>query len=186
MSRSRFASVRALLSGAAFSSPPEDHEDDDDAGAQGKDGKGPTAEAIDAVVAAEVDKARTAEATRWNTVMTSDAGAANPKAAARMLNTSTMAADDIVATLGDFGTPAAKEDDEATTARAARLERDRLALANDEEADPKTGAAGGGPGARRGEADRTAARETRKQLTARRNKAAAAKGGRQANAPLGA
>lgn len=184
MARPRFASVRNLFSGTALASPPEDeHEDDDATAAAGA--RGPTAAAIDAAMATEVDKAVAAANQRWNTVMTSDAGAGNPKAAARILSSSNMSAEDIVATLGDLAPAASASDTEASEVRAARLARDRAALANDVGADPNTGPAGGGPAARTGQGEAESAQKVRDERKARqdaKNKSALAKGGRAVNA----
>ena len=180
----RFASVRNLFNGTALATPPED--DAAEQGNQGKDAPaaGPTPQQVDSLVASEVEKATAAANDRWNTVMTSDAGAANPKAAARMLCKSPMAADDIVATLEDLGgsTPAARAA-AASQAEADAREADRAALAADADAQVDTGAAGGRPSERRGEGtDKTAdIRAARAARAEKRNKAAEARGGKKVN-----
>lgn len=171
MRESRFASVRRLLSGTAHAAPAED----EDAGAASPEptktagSPGLTVEQLDAAVAAET-KTASAEATkqanaRWNAVMTSDAGIANPKAAARLLNTTSMSADDVQATLADL-TP-------APAAPAGQQQRqqnatDRAALANDADARPDTGGAASDAGTRRGEGKGTADLSERRAARAKR------------------
>lgn len=194
MSNSRFASVRRLFGGTALSSPAEDDEHEDaGAGADTTAGKGgPAAGPSEAQVAAVVASERAAaanEATkaandRWNAVMSSDAGKANPKAAARLLNTTTMSADDVNATLDDLGGAAATTERGQQQQQDNRRTTDRDALANDADARPDTGAAGGSPSQRRGEGDDKIAstRTRREQRAQQRNKPAEAAGGRKANA----
>jgi len=101
MSRySRFPQLAALLSGGASASAisaSQQQNDDDQTLDVG---------ALENAMAVEVDKATTAATKaaneRWSAVVTSKEGLANVKAAARMLNTSTMSAEDIIGTLGDL------------------------------------------------------------------------------------
>lgn len=191
MSKS-FNAVRKLFSGAALASPPEDDNDDNETGAQGGDAPkpnaGPTLAQVEQATATEVASAVTAANARWNTVMTSDAGAASPKAAARLLMAGggSMSADEIVATLGDMAPAAAASAEKAAGDKtAAQLDADRDALASDPNVNKKTGGAGGSPSQRKGEGDdgANAKIKTSRQTRAERaNKAAEAKGGKRANA----
>jgi len=101
MGMSRFPVLGALLGGAAMgaASPPV-------SAAEGETGATLDVGKLEAAMAEEADnaaaKATAAANTRWHTVMTSDAGKRSPAAAARMLNTTTMAAADVVATLDDL------------------------------------------------------------------------------------
>lgn len=175
-----FRTLSALLSGGALVSPPED-----DAPAASEGGKpAPTAAQIEAAVAADVAasnkeaaaSATTAANVRWNTVMTSDAGKANPAAGARLLMAGggNMTADEVIATLGDV----------APTAPAApsQQDNDRQQLANDTSTRPDTGAAGTGRGARAEGDDGSALKEHRKQRAEQRNRHAARNGGKQVGA----
>ena len=186
-----FSSVRALFAGKPLAAPVEDDEHENDAGANagGKPAPvaGPTLAQVEEATAAEVGTAVTAANARWNTVMTSDAGAANPKAAARLLmaGNASMATDEILATLGDIApTNDANAKQKEGEKSAAELEADRLALAADPDVNKKTGGAGGSGAQRRGEGDAGASastREKRQARAAKNNKTAIAKGGRQAN-----
>ncbi len=167
----RFASVRSLFSGTALTAPPEDHDDDDTPGANAG-GKpvvaGPTEAQVAAVVATERDAATAAANTRWHTVMTSEAGQASPKAAARLLNTTTMSAEDVAATLGDLqgdkpGAAAAATTAAAAAARTDAREQARADLAADPAAAVDTGGAATAPGARSGQGEKPGA-----NLSARR------------------
>jgi hypothetical protein len=185
-----FSSVRALFAGKPLAAPAED-ENENDAGANtgGKPAPsaGPTMAQVEEATATEVSNAVTAANVRWNTVMTSDAGAASPKAAARMLMAGggSMAADEIVATLADLAPGAAASvEKKAGEKSAAELEADRLALAGDPEVNKKTGGAGGSAAQRRGEGDDGASatiKTNREKRAERANRGAEAKGGKRAN-----
>jgi hypothetical protein len=186
----RFASVRSLFAGTALAAPAEDDEAPAPVIAPGNAAAtaGPTQAAVEAAVAAEVDAATNAATaaanTRWNTVMTADAGIANPKAAARLLSSTPMSADDIVATLGDLGQPAAaapRGNREATTENRERL-------ATEPATNPRTGGNGGDPATARGEggsASATNLAEHREKRSKERNAAALTKGGKQVNSITG-
>jgi len=176
MSKSRFASLRTLMSGSSLSTPPEDEEDNNtnDAGAGGASAGNITVEALDAAVAKETNAARKAESDRWSKVMTSDEGAANPKGAARLLTMAggASSADEVIAALADM--PASKDARAASakeTARQQQLANDAKALGENEDADPDTGPALSRPGARTGEGesrDRQARLDARKQRQEKR------------------
>lgn len=169
----KFAGVRQLFSGKGASSPPEDDHEDD--GAEASTTTGPTQSQVNAVVAEESDKARRAESDRWSKVMSSDEGARNPKAAAKLLTMANGAssADEVIAALADVGAPAASADQGAAQReRQMQLDQDKQALENDEKANPDTGASAGRPGVRTGEGeegDRAARRQSRAQRIAKRN-----------------
>lgn len=178
------ASVRNLFAGTAMASPPEN---DEDVAAPGADaGKpaaaGPSPAKVEAALVEATAAATKAESDRWNQVMSSDAGAANPKGAARLLTMANGAssADEVIAALGDITPPAAAAPGAAAAARNAA---DAAALAADPEAKPDTGAAGGSPEQRRGEGDdRSAIKEKRAARHKQRNAAAEKRGGKLANA----
>lgn len=193
MSKKTFGAVRSLWNGRGLSSPPEtDEQHDNDEGAQGggtpKPVAGPTLAQVEEATAIEVASAVTASNVRWNTVMTSDAGAASPKAAARLLMAGggSMSADEIVATLGDMAPAAAANVANAADAKAAaQLDADRDALASDPAVNKKTGGAGGSPSQRKGEGDDGASatiKTSREKRAARLNRDAEGKGGKRANA----
>jgi hypothetical protein len=181
MSMSKF-NIRNLLAGSSLPAPRED----DDAGPAATTGGKPapvaTEAQIEAVLEQETEKAANAAATaataaantRWSTVMTSDAGQANPKGASRLLSSTTMAADDVVAMLGDLGPAnAAAGQRQQQEQQQGRNATDAAALANDESARPDTGGAASGQASRTGEGtdkkvDMTARRQ---QRAARRNPA---------------
>jgi len=187
-----FSSVRALFAGAPLAAPVEDDTTANDDGAQGGAAPapkaGPTVAQVEQATATEVAAAVTASNARWNTVMTSDAGAASPKAAARLLMAGggSMSADEVVATLGDMApAAAANAANAADAANAAQLDADRDALASDPAVNKKTGGAGGSPSQRKGEGDDGAnatVKNNREKRATRLNKAAEAKGGKRANA----
>lgn len=162
MSRpTRFAALTQLLIGAssaAITAPPAEPSADD--------GAAPAATVdaakFEAAVQAEIDKEVSAANTRWNAVITSDAGVANPKAAARMCNTSTMSAEDIIATLGDIAPAAAAPAAPAPAGNAAM--RNRL-----QSADGTAPITGGGDDAG-DDAELEGARARRKAAQDKRNK----------------
>lgn len=175
---SRFPALRTLISGTASAGAIVAPQADDNAGTP----PAPAAPAVDAAavdtaVQAEIDAAVTAANTRWNTVMTSDAGIANPKAAARALHGSNMSAEDIIAMLGDMA-PAP-----AATGAAPAVVPDANAAGNQsmqdrlrENADLKTdtgganaGATGAGKSASERRKERIAANNANTQKLAGKN-----------------
>lgn len=176
----QFAGVRKLFGGASLSQPPEDDEDDNVQNDNGPSA-GPSEAQVNKLVAEESDKARKAADARWNTVMTSDHGQANPKAAAKLLMSAggVMTADEVIATLSDLGPAPAADADAGAADKGAKAERDKQlkadadALANDADANPDTGPAGSRPGVRKGEgeseAQATARREARAARIQKRN-----------------
>lgn len=175
MSRSRFPALAALLSGAAAAAAPASVSAED-----GGDDNTLDLGQVEAAMATEVDKAAakaTSDAnTRWNAVMTSDAGVKNPKAAARMLSTSAMAADDIIATLDDLAPAAAAPGNAGNPGGSAGASRERLrgasdtsARGGDREAAPDTGGSGGAQGRARDENGTLSAREHRQKTAEARN-----------------
>lgn len=188
-----FSSVRALFAGKPLAAPVETDENENDADAGANAGgkpaptAGPTLAQVEQATATEVGNAVAAANARWNTVVTSDAGAASPKAAARLLMAGggTMAADDIVATLADIAPAnAANAEKNAGEKTAAELEADRAALAGNADVNKPTGGAGGSPSQRKGEGDDGASAtvtQNRKKRAEQRNRDAVAKGGKAAN-----
>jgi len=192
----RMKLLNLLSSGKSLAEP----EEDEAPVANNGGGQGATLSATQIQAAADADmKDALAENNkRWNAVMTSDVGAANPKAAARLLmsGNGSMSADDVMATLGDIAPPPAATTttndqqasgdagtgggDLAPTSQSDRQAQHRERLANDANTRPKTGAAAGSQQQNRGEGDDGAA----SAREARRNKRAAARnpaGGKQAN-----
>lgn len=180
--------VRNLLAGTALASPPEDAEAPEasaDAGA-----KGPTAESIQALVDKSADDATAAANTRWNTVMSSDAGVANPKAAASLLMMAgaKATADEVIASLGTLNAPAATGATGATNAQRDQRERqaadDRARLEGDPNTRVDTGAAASGPDQNRGEGDgkKATRSQARTERAKKLNAAALKQGGVPANA----
>lgn len=153
--------LRNLLDGKALPKPRENDEANAQAGA-GSNGNGGERALDPASIeqAADADKNAAVEAAkkeavaaanaRWNQVMTSDAGAANPKGAAKLLLAAggAMSADEVIETLGDVASTDAKTDKaKADKSAADKIEADRAALAGDKNANPDTGpGAGGGEG----------------------------------------
>ena len=186
-----YNAVRKLFSGQALPSPAEDDTQDHDDGAQGgaapKPNAGPTLAQVEQATATEVGNAVKASNDRWNAVMTSDAGAASPKAAARLLMAGggSMSSDEVIATLGDMAPAAAANAEKAAGEKTAgQLEADRKALAGDPEVNKETGGAGGSPSQRKGEGDdgvNAAVKNNRAKRAERANKGAIAKGGKRAN-----
>lgn len=187
-----FSSVRALFAGTPLAAPVEDDTTANDDGAQGGAAPaphaGPTVAQVEQATATEVASAVAASNARWNTVMTSDAGAASPKAAARLLMAGggSISAEEVVATLGDMAPAAAANVANAADAKAAaQLDADRDALASDPAVNKKTGGAGGSPSQRKGEGDDGASatiKTSREKRAARLNRDAEGKGGKRANA----
>jgi hypothetical protein len=174
MSRNTFASVRSLISGRGL---PEAREDDEESGQGGGSAgpvAGPTEAQLNALVADEraaASKDATAAANaRWNAAMTSDAGRARPKAAAHLLNTTSMSADEVQATIAAFDDDKPQGSDAAAASQTAaqnQREQDRAALAGDADTRVDTGGAASAPSARKGEGERAGASGLREQRNAR-------------------
>lgn len=176
---SKFAAVRNLLMGSATvgAVAPVAAEPGTDAPVASTITEAQIEAVVEQESATAAAAATTAANDRWNKVMSSDEGSANPKGAAKLLMAAkgAMSADEVISALSEMGPAQAAA---STRKTAAELEADRLALASDDEANPNTG---GGAGAsiesRRGEGDKGAAADAVAAQRAKRAAAAAAKPG---------
>jgi len=193
MSLSRFPTLAALLSGGASASAISAAQEQNDDGTNTLN-----VGQLEQAMAAEADKAA-ATATknandRWNAVMSSKEGVANVKAASRMLNTSSMAADDIIATLADLapGKDAAGGDQNRGSAGTDRnrlagsgnrqqqsRQRDDDDAGERDDANPDTRGANAGRGGERNGA--SSSREHRKRTADARNGQTTRAAGGEAN-----
>lgn len=176
---SRFPSLAGLLGGAASiaAAAPAGGADDDntktlDVGAL----EAAMAKDVDDATAAATLAATTAANTRWNAVITSDAGKRNPAAAARLLNTTPQSSDDVIATLDDLS-PATG----GTGARGnAGVDKTKLQGASEQGGNRDAAPDTGGAGSNRNADGTLAAKEHRQKTAEARNaRTIAAAGGTQ-------